>query len=188
MTQQKMIVLLETRITDTSATVLDHIWTNITNHAIKSRIITSPILDHLPVLAYTNIKSKQKHLCENLTTGWQFTSRNYARFNTELQHIDIEPVLNETSFNKALNLLITKYSSCFDRCFPLTTVNATGHNNAWYDKELKNLLPVENKLYKKYLCKKSLVNNLEFNRARNFYFHILKGKKKSYYASVFEQH
>ena len=143
-----------TRITDTSATVLDHIWTNISNHAIKSGIITSPISDHLPVLACTNIESKQKELCENLTKRRKFASRNYARFNTELQHIDIEPVLNETSPNKALCLLITKYSSCFDRCFPLTTVNATGNNNAWYDKELKNLLHVKNKLYKKYLCKK----------------------------------
>ena len=177
-----------TQITDTSAIVLDHIWTNITNHTIKSGIITSSISDHLPVLACTNIKSKQKQLCENLTKRRQFTSRNYARFSTELQHIDIEPVLNETSPNKALNLLITKYSSCFDKCFPLTTVNATGHNNAWYDKELKNLLHVKNKLYKKYLCKKSLFNKLKFNRARNFYFHILQGKKKSYYASVFEQH
>ena len=151
-------------------------------------IFASPISDHLPVLACTNIKSKQKQSCENLTKRKQFISRNYAIFNTELQHIDIEPLLNNTSSNKALNLLITKYSSCFDRCFPLTTLNATGHNNAWFDNELNNLLHVKNKLYKKYLCKKSLVNKLKFHRAKNSYFHILQGKKKSYYASIFEQH
>ena len=145
--------------------MLDHIWTNISNHAVKSGIITSPISHHLPVLACTNIKSKQKQLCENLTKRRQFTLRNHARFNTELQHIDIEPVLNENFPNKALNLLITKYSSCFDRCFPLTTVNASGHSNAWYDKEHTNLLQVKNKLHKKYLCKKSLANKLKFNKA-----------------------
>ena len=96
-----------TQLTDTSATVLNHAWTNISSYAIKSGIITSPISDHLPVLACTDTKSKQKQLCENLTKRRQFISRNYARFNPESQHIDIEPVLNETFPNKSLNLLIT---------------------------------------------------------------------------------
>ena len=44
------IINYPTRITDTSATVLDHIWTDISKHAVKSGIITSPISDHPPDL------------------------------------------------------------------------------------------------------------------------------------------
>ena len=109
----------------------------------------------------------------------QFTLRNFARFNTELQHIDIKPVLNETSPNKASNLLITKYCLCFDRCFPLTTLKANGHN-AWFDKELKNLLHAKNKLYKKYLCKKSLVNKLKFNIELEILIFILYKERRNH--------
>ena len=38
------IIYHPTPITDTSATVLDYIWTNISNHAVESGIITSPII------------------------------------------------------------------------------------------------------------------------------------------------
>ena len=41
-----------TRITDSSASVLDHMKTNIYDESIKSGIITSPISDHLPVLMW----------------------------------------------------------------------------------------------------------------------------------------
>ena len=90
-----------------------------------------------------------------------------------MREFDKSKVLNEASLNKAkaLNLLVTEYSPCFDRCFPLTASKTTAHNNAWFDKELKNLLQVKTKVkaYKKYLCKKIHVNNVIFNRARNSY-------------------
>ena len=95
---------------------MDHIWTNISDHAVKSEIISRPTSDHLPVLACTNIESKQKQSRENLTKARQFTSRNFARFNTELQNIGIEPVLNEASPNKALNLLITELIAYYQGC------------------------------------------------------------------------
>ena len=38
-----------TRFSDSSATVIDHIWTNLHSHQIKLGAILDPLSDHLPV-------------------------------------------------------------------------------------------------------------------------------------------
>ena len=57
-----------------------------------------------------------------------------------------------------------EYSKFFDRCFSIKTSKATGYNNAWFHKELTNLLHVKNKLYKKFLYKRSLINTVQLNQ------------------------
>ena len=39
-----------TRITNSSATVLDRVWTNIYSYIIKAKILLHPISDHLPLI------------------------------------------------------------------------------------------------------------------------------------------
>ena len=43
------LINIPTRITDTTATVLDHLWTNIVETPIKSAVLVDQIADHLPV-------------------------------------------------------------------------------------------------------------------------------------------
>ena len=47
-----------TRITDSSATVLDHIWTNLHHQHIKSGVILNPLSDHLPVYMCFNLNKQ----------------------------------------------------------------------------------------------------------------------------------
>ena len=47
-----------TRITDTSATVLDHIWTNLHHQHIKLGVILNPLSDHLPVYMCFNLNKQ----------------------------------------------------------------------------------------------------------------------------------
>ena len=175
-----------TRISDTTATVLDHIWTNTIKHSINAGILTCPISDHLPVLACTNIQPNKQ--CEDQKYTRVFSSNNIIKFNNEIQSIYLEPILNSTSPNDALDLLVTDYKQSFDKCFPLTTVKTKLPNNTWFDDELKDLLRIKNRLYKKYLLKKTPVSKHEFNKIRNKYFHVLKEKKKSHFEKIFQQH
>ena len=46
------VITKPTSITDTSATVLDHIWTNIHHQQIKSGVILNPLSDQLPVYVF----------------------------------------------------------------------------------------------------------------------------------------
>ena len=44
-----------TRITDSSSSAIDHIWTNVSNTSIKSGIIAHCAADHLPVIQVSNL-------------------------------------------------------------------------------------------------------------------------------------
>ena len=114
-----------TRITDTSATVLDHIWTNLHHQHIKSRVILNPLSDHLSVYMCLNLNK------QNLYRPLQkrsFTPQNITKFNKMLENIDINAILNETNTNLAFKLLMDSYKCTFNYCFPFIKQNIENKN------------------------------------------------------------
>jgi len=55
------IINKPTRISNNSATVLDHIWTNSYTNLIKSAVILHPLSDHLPVIMCTKIECQRSN-------------------------------------------------------------------------------------------------------------------------------
>ena len=173
------------RITDSSATVIDHIWTNLHSHQIKSGAILSPLSDHLPVYMSINL---QKHFPFTLQQKRFFTSQNITKFNQELKEIDILPILCEKDTNSAFKLLMTDYKAVFENSFPLLPINAkTKCSQPWFDKDLQLLSVEKNKAFKKFLLKKSFFNRVKFNKTRNLYNRALLKKKQSYYNDIFQK-
>ena len=56
------LINIPTRITETTATVLDHFWTNIIDKPTRSAIVANPISDHLPIYLNIGMKNLQKKL------------------------------------------------------------------------------------------------------------------------------
>ena len=80
------IINKPTRITDTSATVLDHIWTNAYTDHIKSDIIL-----YLPVFRPMCADKSKATFSKILTRS--FNDANMRKFNFDLQNIDVNPTL-----------------------------------------------------------------------------------------------
>ena len=114
-----------TRITDTNATMLDHIWTNAYTDHIKSEIILHSVSDHLPVFTCAD---KSKAASSNILTI-SFNDANMSKFNFDLQNIDVNPILNETKTNQSYMLLADKYHQVFDKSFPLIQLNNNNKNS-----------------------------------------------------------
>ena len=49
------LINIPTRITDSSSSAIDHMWTNVSNTSIKSGIIAHCVADHLPVIQVSNL-------------------------------------------------------------------------------------------------------------------------------------
>ena len=75
-----------THFSDSSATVIDHIWTNLHSHQIKSGAILDPLSDHLPVYICIDFT---KHGLSNPKQKRFFTPHNLTKFNEMLKNIDI---------------------------------------------------------------------------------------------------
>ena len=131
------IINKPTRITDTSATVLYHIWTNAYTDHIKSGIILHSVSDHLPVFTCAD---KSKATSSNIFTRI-FIDANMRKFNLDWQNIDVNPILNETKTNQSYMLLADRYHQVFDKSFPLIQIN-NNSKSSWFDKDLQKLLQI----------------------------------------------
>ena len=67
-----------THITDTGATVVDHIWTNSHHLQIKSGVILNPLSDHLPVYMCINLNKQNFYRSQQKRS---FTPQNITKFN-----------------------------------------------------------------------------------------------------------
>ena len=168
-----------TRFTSKSASLLDHIWTNINlDNNISAAIITHPLSDHLPVylcydpnLTKTQPEPKQQRL---------FSNSKIALFNNEIQNLDIEPILTEDDPETSFNILMNDYMILFNKHFPKVTLVNDTKKNSWFDKELKQLLTTKETLFKKYIHSKSIVDKIFFNKTRNIYFRKIQQKKQDF--------
>ena len=172
-----------TRITDTSATVLDHIWTNLHHQHIKSGVILNSLSDHLPVYMCFNLNKQNLYRPQQKRS---FTPQNITKFNEILENIDIIAILNETNTNLAFKLLMDSYKSTFNYYFPFIKQNIENRNKQpWFDNDLYLLMLKKNKCFKKFLKNRSVLNKANFNKERNTYNRALQEKKQSYFRQTF---
>ena len=172
-----------TRITSSSVTVSDHVWTNIYSLVMKAKIFLHPISDHLS--PFTCFKAYQHKYIHNSKIGI-FNSENINNFyNTLNSTFDIDVVLRESDTNLAYELFINHYYKVFDACFPLTNPRPKTRPNSWFDKDLQALMHEKEKLFKKYVNKKTLTAKVKYNKARNLYYRTIQQKKKLHYSSLF---
>ena len=84
------IITKQTRVTDTSATTIDHISTNDCNHSVFRGIVTTDLSDHSPVFCKIfNISSfdKPKLLEINHGNGNEFQKNIYKQYSNKLTKV-----------------------------------------------------------------------------------------------------
>ena len=114
-------ILKPTRITETSATIIDNIMTN-TNGKIKTGIIVTDITDHFPTVFYKNLNmSKQK---SNTTNNKYVYRRNHSednisRFKNSLSRVNWNEILDGVDANSDYNNFLTKFNELYDECIPM---------------------------------------------------------------------
>ena len=148
-----------------------YFWTNIDSYVIKAKIFLHPISDHLPL--FTCFETYQHKNIHNSKIRI-YNPENINNFHNTLDStFDIDVVLRESDPNLAYELFINHYYKVFDACFPLTNPRPKTHSNNWFDKDLQVLMYEKEKLFKKYVNKKTLTAKVKYNKARNLYYHTI---------------
>lgn len=124
--QNNLIPLITrpTRVTQSSATSIDQIFTNsIFECETKSGIFKTDISDHFLTFALI----KQVVDCEmNEKIEIQkrdFRAQNIAQFKEKLKRINWNDVINSSTANHAYNAFFYKFKELYDRSFPLQKIN-----------------------------------------------------------------
>ena len=126
-----------TRITTNSATLIDHIWTDISHCKISSGILVDCIDDHLPILQSVQLKSLP---VKNTKTGKRhISSSNISKFVKKLEIYNFSGIFAFTDVDSAYEKFIQQFCTIFDSCFPITaTISKKKRGEPWYDSELKD--------------------------------------------------
>ena len=168
-----------TRVCNTSASIIDHIWTNNLKALKQSYIIYCHISDHFPTVATFNDKNKEK-----LKSSQEITYRDFSQTNidNELNNTVWDLVYCTDDPNIAFDNFDCIFSNIFNKCFPLIKkkVRYKNKRKPYINNELYNLIKQKNLLQKKY-SKHPITYGKEYRKLRNKVTKEIKNAKTKFY-------
>jgi hypothetical protein len=131
------VVMKPTRCTLNSATLIDHVITNVSHSTFETAIITSKISDHFPIVFFLQPKkpcNKPKTIISR-----DFSQQNLEKFNAALHNIRWGFVLEEDDPQLSYNLFSDTFINLYNLHFPLGEIrfNVNKHSvEPWMSKGL----------------------------------------------------
>ena len=95
--QYASLITFPTRFSETSASVIDHIYYKMTSsmQTAKTGIILSNLSDHCPTFLSVNIRNTVKPKCPKFIKTVSFTEETEEKFKSALQSIHFDAILNK---------------------------------------------------------------------------------------------
>ena len=147
-------IVMPTRITSNTATIVDHIYYYEGRNCKKETIIKSgnfwnDMTDHLPnFFLIVNERKKIKYLDTKFIR--LYSEKNIQKFKSAVNNIDWEPLYNYDNANSAYQFFQDSVIHCFNESFPLTRLSRKkAKDKKWITAGLKTSSKHKNSLYKK---------------------------------------
>jgi len=173
------LIFVPTRVSQTASTIIDHLFTNISDYYINCGTINTCIADHLPIfLIFKNFRmdftKNKKFIHKNLDNNLLIET---------VTNINWNEIYNFSEPNKAYNMFLEKFSSAFMQCHYNLFLNKNAKiKKPWMTIEIFNDIKIRDNLF--YKWKKNKLNiTLEQNykNIRNKVNNNIKICKKTYF-------
>jgi len=177
-----------TRITYTSATLIDHIITNDITARSVSGIVLNDVADHFGVLYGTT--THIKHTRAEQRTYRVFSDENISRFISNLEQTDFAPVIASQCPEDAYNKFIDLYKMTFNVSFPLKSSLTKPHltkREPWMTSALLTSSRNIAKLLVKKLQKPNQTNIANYKNHLNLFNKIKRKAKIDYYKNILDE-
>ena len=145
------LISLPTRITDTSATLIDNIFTNNVIDQIKSGLLTTRISDHLPIFAFVGGGSQRPEIHQKDRLRRKVTEARIRRFAEEIEGWVFDEVRAQ-GVEANVGRFRNEFRDMYDTAFPWvkSKKRKIDIEKPWLDDpEFKELLQEKSKLYSK---------------------------------------
>ena len=136
------LIKLPTRVTQNSATLIDHIYVSETRHAIETCVPISNISDHYPVCVTWSKKGVKIPKIGHKTIRYRcFTSFNEQLFLQDLLSSPLSSVYDKTDPEDALNFWIDSFVSIYNKHAPYKRKRVKSFPKPkWFSKELQEAI------------------------------------------------
>ena len=177
-----------TRITQSSATAIDNIFTNDAN-AFENGchgILVTDISDHFPVFHIGDSKIKNESMEKSICIR-DFSYKNKMSFQRELGDIDWSEMYSQSDTQEAFSVFHKAFVRLYDKHFPGRKVELKYNNRKpWLTSALKESIRRKNNLYYQYRKIKSCYYEGQYKSYRNKLTKLLKCAEKKHYAELLE--
>ena len=146
------LITKPTRVTSSSATLIDHIYSNDICSNSTSGIVLTDVADHFGIfhcIQSNQTCAKNTHIKKRL-----FTERNMSIFKTHLCSMNTNKIIESDCPDDAYNQFITLYKESFNKAFPLVSIKTNKKftkREPWMSTGLLTSLRTKSKLFKKKL-------------------------------------
>ena len=181
-----------TRKTETSATLIDHIFTNIENTFCLAGTLLTDISDHYSNFISIKFKSQQK-LFPQTYTYRAITQTSLANLNNSMQEHDWNDIYNASDVNIAYELFEKQLSLLLNTHLPIVSKKFNRHRHKyqpWITKGILRSLKQKEKLYIHMLKAKNTpsfsVKEQKYKRYNSVYNKCVKAAKNIHWKNTFE--
>ena len=183
------LVTVPSRITQRSATLIDHIFTNAKRESYVGGAILTSISDHLPVFyLQTNRAKYEKNKTEFIR---DFSKQKVDSFKQTLSECDWTHILNDNNPENAFKNFHDLLDNKFNTSFPMTEKKKNLRKypaKPWMNKELLKLRAIKDKLFKKKI-KSNLEQDIsKYKEANSNFRREIRLAKKRYFEFKFSEY
>ena len=184
-------ITVPTRITDHSATLIDHIFLKIPSKLIQNRCssgnLITDISDHLPNFTFLDLKTPT---IKNRPYIRLFTENNKKAFADNL--LNEAPLINDndlTDPDNAYNIFSNNYLYLFNKYFPLVRMSKKSFKDKPHiTNDIKVRIRHKNKLFKEYLKNPTENNRYIWRNFKNKTDEIIIKALKLHYKKIISSH
>ena len=179
---------LPTRITCSSATIIDHLFSNcqvISPISVKSGLVTCDISDHLGNFMLVNTEMN-KNFKERPYIRI-YSSKNIASFTEDLNKTNWNGVFTASCVNAAFDQFSKLYADLFNKHFPLIKQSRKKfkHKN-WISKCLQISIHHKNSLYKRWLMTKTPSDEIIYKTYAKKLKYLLNKARSDHYKKLLD--
>ena len=181
------------RITPSTATLIDNIFTNNLDQIekneknINGQLLTD-ISDHLLIFRIENYVNNSNN--ENtFTYARDMSKKNKIKFYEEMSKLDLSKIYDDTDPQSSYSCYQKMINTLFITSFPLKKIIHNYKNKiAWLTEGMKISLTHKQKLYSKKLKNPSLENTKKYKDYRNKLTKVLRIAERNHYTNLLELH
>ncbi len=173
------IITLPTRVTVTSATLLDNFLCDISCLPIRSAVIKTDISDHYLIECSLNSTINNNNIP---TTKRNFSNNNKTKFAYKLRVADWTSLYALSDVNQAFNYFLRKLKRIYNRCFPFENAKNRVTKSPWLTKGLLKSIRHKNSLFLQAKINPNL--NQEYKTYRNKLTNLIRVAKLNYHKQL----
>ncbi len=177
------VILKPTRIDKSSATLIDHIYTNIIDRPNVSGIITTDVADHFGV--FYSIENKHPRPISEQIKKRILSNSNTNSFKDIIKNTDFSDILTLSCPTESYSCFHKQYCAAFDRAFPLKYIKPNRKYvkiNAWMTTGLLTSMRTKSRLYRVKLRRPTNENVDRYKAYVTKYNKLKRVMKSNYYS------